>query len=244
MRFTLLSEMDVSRTTRPAVTKRSIMCTMVAPETASMSASSDCDKGGGTCAAAAIVIQLARLMPQYLSRRSIACRQPLAVLCNAFSNRSARSVALPELSFIRLTRTRAAQCQEELHGIHIALHHRPDISEARPLILAVGVQNQEDSRVAFLIARASEVETALRGLLSLCLCIELLSVVIQGLEQVGHLGKRFEHCLLIVGGVRVHGIYRRALLGAQRAGVENRCRQTRDDAPRIARPVEQPVRLE
>jgi hypothetical protein len=31
-------------------------------------------------------------------------------------------------------------------------------------------------------------QTALRGLLRLSLCIELLGVVIQGLEQIGHLG--------------------------------------------------------
>jgi hypothetical protein len=41
--------------------------------------------------------------------------------------------------------------------------------------------------------------------------------VVQCVEQVGHLTKRLEHGLLIVGGARVHGFYRRALLGAQRA---------------------------
>src|SRR6266404_9352103 len=68
---------------------------MDAPDTESMSASSDCDNGERTCDAAAIAIQPAMLMPKYLRRRSTACRQLLAMLYNAFSNRSARSVALP-----------------------------------------------------------------------------------------------------------------------------------------------------
>jgi hypothetical protein len=72
----------------------------------------------------------------------------------------------------------------------------------------------------------------------LSLGIELLSVVVQSLEQVGHLRKRFEHGLLMVGGARAHGIDRHALLGPQRAAVEDRRRQTRNDAPGVARPVE------
>jgi hypothetical protein len=58
MRFSLLSEADDSRFTSPSLTKRSIVCTIDARETASLSARSDWDKGERACAAAAIVIQL------------------------------------------------------------------------------------------------------------------------------------------------------------------------------------------
>jgi hypothetical protein len=61
-------------------------------------------------------------------------------------------------------RTRATQRQEELHSISIGLHHRPHVSEARLLVRALGVQDQEDARVAFSVICAREVETALRGL--------------------------------------------------------------------------------
>ncbi len=43
--------------------------------------------------------------------------------------------------------------------------------------------------------------SALRGLLRLGLCIELLSVVIQRLQQVGHLGESLEHSLFIVAAL-------------------------------------------
>ena len=71
--------------------------------------------------------------------------------------------------------------------------------------------------------------------------------MIQGLEQVGHLGEGLEYGLLISGGARVHGVHRGALLGAQRATVEERRRQiprsgSRHCLPgRIADPAERPV---
>src|SRR3984885_3692105 len=65
---------------------------MVAPSTANLSASSDCDRGERAFAAMAIVIQLAWLTPKYFKRRSTAWRQDREVLCSASLNRSSRSL--------------------------------------------------------------------------------------------------------------------------------------------------------
>jgi hypothetical protein len=88
MRLNLLSEADNSRFTSASFTKRSIVCTIDAPEIASISARFDWDSGVRACAAAAIVIQHTRLTPKRRRRWSTACRHAIAVLRSALSNRS------------------------------------------------------------------------------------------------------------------------------------------------------------
>jgi len=91
MRFSLRSEADDSRFTSPFFTRQSIVCTIDARETASVSARIDWDNGELACIAAAMVNQPVRLTPRRRRRRSNACRHAVAALRRAFSNRSSRS---------------------------------------------------------------------------------------------------------------------------------------------------------
>src|ERR1700723_590950 len=111
MRFTRRSVVEASRSTKPAFTNRSIIATMVAPSTANLSASSDCDSGERALAAMAMVIQLAWLTPRFFSLRSTAWRQDREVLCSASLNRSSKSLIRRSLMVRYLMNVSQACCK-------------------------------------------------------------------------------------------------------------------------------------